>query len=176
MQALLKKPLESPRLRIRKFNARDITPFVEFMTDKESTKYLSFDIEQKSESGAAALLEATIKSYNSTNPMLAFAVEQINTNVFVGFCGLNPYNKEDAEIMYAVMPSQRNKGYATEIASTLAKYALQGLGYSRVIAPITPANKHSRHVAESAGFKDRGLIQHKDYLEEVHNYVFESQV
>ncbi len=144
------------------------------MTDEESTKYLSFDAEQKSKSGAKKLLEATILSYDSTKPMHAYAVEELDTRKFVGFCGLNPHDIENVEIMYAVMPDQRKKGYATEVAATLARYALNEFKFKRVLAPISPKNVHSRRVAERVGFKDRGLIQHKDFSEKVHDYVLEN--
>lgn len=168
--------MESARLRIRKFDEKDRAPFVKFMTDHESTKYLNFNTEQKCESGAIKLLETTIASYTTKNPMFAFAVENIATEEFVGFCGLSAQNKQDVEIMYAVMPDHRQKGYAKEIILSLADYALQKLKFSRVLAPISPENRYSRRAAEKSGFKDRGLIRHENYTEKVHDYVLESVV
>ena len=168
---MLIEPLKTSRLRIRNFDKKDRNPFVKFMTDQKSTKYLNFDAKQKSESGATRLLDATIASYHSANPMLAFAVEKIDSEEFIGFCGLSAQNKEDVEIMYAVIPEQQRKGYATEITVTLAEYALYELKYKRVLAPISPENIYSRRVAERSGFKDMGLIQHKNYADKVHDYV-----
>ena len=59
---LCKQPIETARLRIRKFSQSDVEPFITFMTDRESTRFLIFGDEQKSHEGAKALIEATIGS------------------------------------------------------------------------------------------------------------------
>ena len=161
------------RLRIRRFTHDDIEPFVGFMSDRDSTQFLTFGDEQKSREGAQALLEATIESYDSEQPMLAFAVEAQTTRAFVGFCGLTPHDHETVEIMYAVMPDARRNGYATEIAAALAQYALDALGYRQVVAPIDPANEASKAVVTRAGFKDCGLMTRADSAETVHQFVLE---
>lgn len=167
------QPLTTDRLQIREFISADADPFVSFMTDRESTKFLTFADEQTTSEGAKSLLEATIASYSSEQPMLAFAVEEQASKRFVGFCGLNPYDKETVEIMYAVMPEARRQGYATEVAIALSHYALNELGYHRVIAPISPAHTSSQSVAKKAGFEDRGLVTMPNLPGKVHLFVLE---
>jgi len=140
--------VDTTRLRIHKVTGADIEPFVSFMTDHESTAFLPFTQEHKSNEGAKKLVETTIESYGCEHPMRAFAVEERVSGQFVGFCGLNSHDKETVEIMYAVMPSARQQGYATEIATVLTRYAFDTLGYRRVIAFITPANEYSKIVSE----------------------------
>ena len=172
---MFKQSIDTARLRIRRFAQGDVESFISFMTDRESTKFLTFGDEQKSNEGAKALLKATIESYDSEHPMLAFAVEELTTRTFVGFCGLTPHDHKTVEIMYAVMPSARRKGYATEIATTLARYALDGLGYGRVVAPIAPANEVSKLVATKAGFEDCGLTKSANTAVAVHQFIFEQK-
>ena len=174
-RSLCEQPIDTARLRIRRFSQGDVEPFISFMTDRESTKFLTFGDEQKSNEGAKALLETTIGSYDSEHPMLAFAVEELTTSAFIGFCGLTPHDRETVEIMYAVMPNTRRKGYATEIATTLARYALDELGYVRVVAPIAPANEFSKVVATKAGFKDCGLTTNANTAATVHQFIFEHE-
>lgn len=164
--------INSERLTIRHFERGDIDAFVSFMTDPASTQFLTFGEDQKSREGATKLLEATIDSYDSSKPMMAFAVEECATNQFVGFCGLTPREEGVVEIMYAVMPSARGKGFAVEIATTLAQHAVKRLGYERVIAPISPQHKVSKVVAAKAGFEDRGISQSSASAEMVHLFVF----
>ena len=165
--------ITSERLRIRRFERGDAEDFVSFMTDPESTKFLTFAEEQKSREGAIELLEATIESYNSESPMMAFAVESQESAQYIGFCGLTPREKGTVEILYAVMPNERSKGYATEIAVTLVAHAISRLGYRRVIAPIFEEHKASKGVITKAGFEDRGVIQSLGSTEMVHMFVFE---
>lgn len=169
-------PIDSDRLQIRQFTQEDVEPFTSFMTDQASTRFLAFGDEQKSHEGARQLLEATISSYETEHPMLAFAVEELTTGTFVGFCGLTPHDEETVEIMYAVMPHARQKGYATKIATTLSQYAFDRLGYRRVVAPIAPANEPSKIVANKAGFKDHGLLPNAESAEVVHQFVLERGV
>lgn len=172
---MCEQPIDTACLRIRRFEQGDVEPFISFMIDRESTQFLTFDNEQKSSKGAKALLKATIRSYDSEHPMLAFAIEELTTRTFVGFCGLTPHDQETVEIMYAVMPGARRKGYATEIATALAQYALDELGYDRVVAPIAPTNEFSKVVAAKAGFKDCGLTANANTAVVVHQFIFEQE-
>ncbi len=167
------RQIDTARLRIRRFIREDIEPFISFMADHESTAFLPFAQEQKSREGAKQLVETTIESYGSAHPMLAFAVEERKSSQFVGFCGLNPHDEKTIEIMYAVMPSARQQGYATEIATALARYALAQLGYCRVSALIVPANEYSKLVAGRVGFKDCGLVRNVNFAEKVHQFILE---
>ena len=166
-------PVTSEQLRIRRFERGDAEDFVSFMTDPESTKFLAFGEEHKSREGATELLEATIESYDSEDPLMAFAVENQETTQFVGFCGLTPREEGTVEIMYAVMPHVRGRGFATEVAATLAQHAVSQLGYRRVIAPISPEHGISKAVAAKAGFRDHGISRNSGSADIVRLFVFE---
>ncbi len=168
-------PITSKRLRIRRFERGDAEDFVSFVADPESTRFLTFGEEQKSREGAKKLLDVTIASYDSEAPLMAFAVEHKESRQFVGFCGLTPREEGVVEIMYAVMPDERGKGYATEIAATLAQYAVNQLGYRRVIAPVSPEHEVSKAVALKAGFRDRGIGQNPGSSEVVRLFVLEQE-
>jgi len=166
-------PISSARLRIRRFDREDVGAFASFMADAHSTEFLSFGEDQKSRKEAAELLDATINSYDSQEPMMAYAVEVSATREFVGFCGLTPRGEGSVEIMYAVMPRARGNGYATEVAATLAQYAVSSLGYRRVVAPISPEHRISMAVATKAGFKDWGVGRNAGSTEMVRLFVYE---
>lgn len=167
--------INSRRLRIRQFELGDVEDFVGFMIDPESTLFLAFGEAQKSREGATELLKATIESYESNTPLMAFAVEDCVSRKFIGFCGLTPRENDEVEIMYAIMPNYRGNGYAVEIASRLAQYAVDQLGYRRVIAPISPKHEVSKTVAAKAGFNDHGITKSLDSAEYVHLFVYEQK-
>ena len=167
--------ITSEQLRIRRFERGDAKDFVSFMADPESTRFLTFGKEQKSPEGATELLDVTIESYDSEAPLMAFAVEHQESRQFVGFCGLAPREEGTVEIMYAVMPNERGKGYATEIAATLAQYAVNQLGYRQVIAPVSPKHEVSKAVVLKAGFRDHGISRKSGSSEIVHLFVFEQE-
>lgn len=150
---------DTDALRIRRFEPGDVDPFARFMTDPESTRFLTFEEGQKTDVGACLLIEATIVSYSSKTPMLAFAVEESTTERFIGFCGLTPRGENVTELMYAIIPEVRGRGYATQIANLLVDYAFEQLGCDEVIAPISPDHDASIAVAERAGFVNAGLSE-----------------
>lgn len=149
--------------------------FVAFMTDPESTRFLAFGQAQKSREGATELLLATIDSYTSDTPLMAFAIEERASQKFAGFCGLTPREDGEVEIMYAIMPNVCGNGYAVEAASALAEYAVDSLGYRRVIAPISPEHEASKIVAAKAGFDDHGIGTGPGSSEKVHLFVYEQR-
>ena len=165
--------LTSESIQIRQFEYDDTKDFIAFMTETESTRFLTFDEAQKTPAGATELLKLTIDSYNTNEPQFAYAVDDCTTSKFIGFCGLKPHDKETIEIMYAIMPAARGKGYATEVAKILSQYAINQLGYKKVIAPISPENKISKTVVIKAGFIDHGLKQIADDERTIHLFVFE---
>jgi RimJ/RimL family protein N-acetyltransferase len=66
------------------------------------------------------------------------------------------------ELLYALVPSQWGRGYATEIGRMLAGLALGPLDLESVIAYTLPENERSQHVLEKLQFVDEGEIVHED--------------
>ena len=66
------------------------------------------------------------------------------------------------ELLYALMPSQWGRGYATEIGRMLAGLALGPLDLESVIAYTLPGNARSHHVLEKCGFAEEGEIVHEE--------------
>ncbi|CAM2070780.1 GNAT family N-acetyltransferase [Sulfidibacter corallicola] len=166
------EPIDTARCRIRRFRPEDLEPFAAFMADTTATAYLPFPDEHKTRAGARQLLEATLASYDSDRPMFALAVEARTNGRFAGFCGVNPLDETTAEIMYAVIPGASGQGYATEIAAALANFAIEKLGFRRLVAFIVPANEPSKVVAAKAGFADEGLVEHANFSEKVHRFAY----
>jgi [ribosomal protein S5]-alanine N-acetyltransferase len=143
------------------------------MCDSESTKFLSFSAEQKTIEGAKALLNYTISSYDSENPLFILTAEDKKIGNFIGVCGLNPLkaNKE-IEIFYTVASDQRYKGYAVEITQSLIQYLINNHGYKKLIAFIMQANIGAQKVALNSGFQNYGLVANENFEDKVFKYVY----
>jgi ribosomal-protein-alanine N-acetyltransferase len=63
------------------------------------------------------------------------------------------------EIGYALLPSERGKGYCTEAAQLMVDYLFLSMDVSRVQATISIKNKASERVLEKAGFTREGTIR-----------------
>ena len=63
------------------------------------------------------------------------------------------------EIGYALLPSERGKGYCTEAAQLIVDYLFLSMDVSRVQATISIRNKASERVLEKTGFTREGTIR-----------------
>lgn len=158
----LKPPEEiiTARLRIRPFQPEDAEAFSDFMTDHIATRFLDFTDEQKTREGARALLDSVIASYTSCEPIFSLAVEERESGLYVGSCGLFPLlrNKE-MECYYTVIRSRWGRGYALEYMNRLLEYGFEELGLNRVAAYTGKLNFPSQHIAENLGMRYQGMIR-----------------
>jgi RimJ/RimL family protein N-acetyltransferase len=63
------------------------------------------------------------------------------------------------EIAYAVLPSERGKGYCTEATQLLVDYLFLSTNVSRVQIGVSVMNKGSQRVAEKSGFTREGTTR-----------------
>lgn len=76
-------PIQTERLTIRKLKPSDLEAFSLFMLDSESTKFLAFSEEQKTEAGARELFDLVIQSYSSSQPIHSYAIENQKTHQYI---------------------------------------------------------------------------------------------
>lgn len=67
---------------------------------------------------------------------------------------------------YAVLPSERRKGYASAAVTGLSNYLLQNYSFPQVMLDISIYNKASEKVAEKCGFKEP--YPRAGYIDEQH--------
>lgn len=79
----------------------------------------------------------------------------------IAMCGLHRFDWEfrSFEIGYYVRSSDHNKGYATELANALTRFAFGALEARRVIICAATANAASRRVIEKLGFELESLVK-----------------
>ena len=118
---MIEIPINTERLIIRPFESKDLEPFLRFMLDGESTRFLTFDEEQKTKPGATALFEYVLQAYASPKPVHSYAIAEIESGEYVGSCGYAPYEEGIVECYYCVNAEHRGKGIATEAAKALIK-------------------------------------------------------
>lgn len=84
---------------------------------------------------------------------------------FIGSTGLHRFDWEfrSFEIGYWIRTSAHNKGYATEIANALTRFAFDALDARRVMICAAEFNTSSRRVIEKLGY-DLEVVRKSDHL------------
>ena len=160
-------PLETERFVIRRFQPKDLSSFLEFMLDDESTKYLAFGDEQKTDDGAKALFDFVCSSYESESPIHSYVIAEEDR--YVGSCGFAPYDEGIYECYYCVNKTERGKGVATEVTKAIAQVLSETL---EVRAYCHPENSAAHAVAKKAGFIHNGLSLHKNFRTESELFIY----
>jgi ribosomal-protein-alanine N-acetyltransferase len=99
---------------------------------------------------------AKLRIAKSADPWVhGFVIVERESNLAIGTCGFKgpPDHEGMVEIAYGVVPAYRGKGYATEAAEALVKFALGSGQVQLVRAHTFPSNDASMRVLEKCGFK-----------------------
>lgn len=168
----MKMPVHTKRLELRRLERSDLEPFLEFMTDEGSTRYLQFEDEHKTVEGATVLFEAVLSSYDSEEPIHSYAISGRESGEYLGSCGYAPYSDGIFEVYYAVNREHTGKGIATEATRAIAELLVEN---SEVRAYCAPENIAAHKVALGAGFEDRGIAMHEGFRNEGRLFVFKDQ-
>ena len=155
---IIKVPVRTRRFVIRRFDGKDLEGYVRFMLDDESTRFLAFTTEQKTESGAKALFDQVIAAYQSRDPIHAYAIADNRTDDYVGSCGWAPYEGHIVECYYCVNRECQGRGVAVEAMTAF----LSGLPVgTEARAYCHPDNTKAHAVATKCGMKRLGLRRHR---------------
>ena len=102
-----------------------------------------------------------------------FAVEELKSNLFIGFIGLSEQNFEASftpmiDIGWRLSKQYWGKGYATEGAKSCLEYAFNNLKLTTISATCPIVNKNSEHVMQKIGMVKKGFFNHP-LLKNFHN-------
>jgi ribosomal-protein-alanine N-acetyltransferase len=139
--------IETDRLLFRPLRVADAEALASMWSDPEVTRFmggprdpaeLSRSLEKRArEDGAAAEIDL-------------WPVVERSSGRIVGHCGLLEKEVEgrgEIELIYVFARAAWGKGYATEAAEALKRYAFERLALPRIIALIDPDNAASERVA-----------------------------
>lgn len=94
----------------------------------------------------------------------SFSIAAAKGGQAVGHCGLwlNDLDAGLATAGYAIVPSQRRRGYAADALRSLTGFGWTVPGLARIVLHIEPWNTASQHTAESAGYvRQDGIADHR---------------
>jgi len=148
--------LEGKKARLRFRDRQDLDFFWEFWNDLGC--YGEFEAIQPQMSKAEA--EKRIENPSSSDVEWTWFVVEKKDGTKIGF--ILHYVVQPAgrmEIGYALIPSEKGKGYGSEAVQIMVDYLFLSRDIQRIQATTDPRNKPSQRVLEKAGFKREGLIR-----------------
>ncbi|MDQ3800848.1 MAG: GNAT family N-acetyltransferase [Acidobacteriota bacterium] len=162
--------METERLILRRYAEEDRAHFIVLFTDDAVMKYVGDGV-LTVEQAEAFWLKLFEKLYpENFNIWAVFAKED---SVYVGHAGIypRPTRREDWEFVYFLNRNSWGKGYATEIARRLIRFAFEELNLPEVFATVDDEHSASIRVLEKAGMS----FKNYEYDEQGRFSVYSSQ-
>lgn len=142
--------LETARLILRPPAPEDLDGWAELMADPVAARYIGGTLTRAQTWRAMA----TMAGSWALNGFGMFSLIEKDTGLWVGRVGpWRPEGWPGAEVGWSLHPRAWGKGYAVEAATATIDFAVDGLGWTRVIHCIDPGNEGSRKVAKRIGSK-----------------------
>ena len=155
--------LETERLILRKLRLEDAKDLFEYASDKEVTKYVTWE-PHKSIEDSINLIKFTHERYEKREGIIWGIVCKENKKV-IGTCDISPVTKHfRAEIAYALSRDYWGKGIMTEAVKEAIKFGFEKTNLNRIYAFSFPENVGSYTVMEKVGMKYEGLIREYMYI------------
>jgi [ribosomal protein S5]-alanine N-acetyltransferase len=143
--------LQTNRLQLQPCQMEDIL-IIHSLWTNDQMRYFLFDDRIISLDEARSFIEDSIANFTQYGYGLwlvfASGIEQL-----VGFAGLLASETVTPGLIYGIHPNLWGQGYATEAASAVLNYALDKLGFPKVIADVDEPNIASVRVLEKVGMK-----------------------
>jgi [ribosomal protein S5]-alanine N-acetyltransferase len=163
---------ETDRLILRQFTWDDLDAIAAILADPEGMKYIGAGVPKTREevsSWMTVWIEDGVYGWSPKTlqrvPQLLRAVERNAhfsmwatidkaSQQLIGRCGLLAWNLDgqlEVEVGYHLARPYWGRGLATEAARTIRDYAIDRLGFDRLISIINPDNIPSQRVAQKIG-------------------------
>lgn len=137
--------VETERLRLRAWEARDFPAYAAFKTDHVEQRYAGGAMSpgQVWQEFCTDLGVWHLRGYG------IFAIARAEDDEAIGFTGFwQPLDLDEPELCWSLFPGNRGKGYATEGALAARTWAYQALDLPPLISFVHPDNHASQAVAE----------------------------
>lgn len=150
-------PLETRRLRLRRFRDEDLLGFMAYRNDPEVARYQSWTRIDEPEARAFVDGQKVVVP-GAPGHWFQIAVELKETGALIGDCALrvNTDDSRQAEIGFTLASEYQGHGFATEAVSSVLAYAFRTFALHRVIAVTDAKNAASVALLERIGMRREG--------------------
>lgn len=159
-------PIVTPRLMLRPIKATDAQIIYNYKKESwaEFLKWMIWvhppSIEERSVADDVAFCEHFVERFEKRQSIACLALCH-EDNKLIGHGGLNQCNWDTLEfnLGFAVRTNETGKGYATEMALALSKYAFDALSAKKIATFHADGNIGSQKVIEKLGFEKEDVLR-----------------
>ena len=139
--------METERLYIRRYTKEDFPGFCELIRDKMASPYAKYDHTFPTED--AALME--VLNFFAISDEF-WALEEKSEHKIIGFVSLNYVDEASRNLGYCLHTHWHGRGYASETARRIIRYAREELGLEKLVTGTAEENLPSVRLLERLGF------------------------
>ena len=139
------------RVHIREHVSGDLDAYIDWQTDVEVARYLSWLPRNQAEA-EASLRDAIVQQSLNDRIHFYFAIAINSTNEIVGDVGITITEPHQGDCGWFLRRAFQGQGYAGEAVILLVQYAFQELGLQVLTASCATANSASTRIMEKGGF------------------------
>lgn len=148
--------IRTERLIIRRFKKEDWKDLYEYLSDEEVVKFEPYDVYTAAEAKDEALERSQEDFF--------YAVCLKESKKVIGNLTLIEEGFDTWELGFVFNRQYQGKGYATESAKALMKYAFEELEARRIVAMCSPLNERSWKLLERLGMRYEGTLLQNVYF------------
>lgn len=164
----------TPRLALREMTDEDADFMLELLNDASFLRYIGDRGVRTIDGAREYIRKGPVASYRR-NGFGLYIVEVKGTGEVIGTCGLvRREGLDDVDIGFAFLPQYRTQGYATEAATAILQQAREQLGFTRIVAIVSPDNERSANVLRKIGLKFERMIRLTANEPEIELYAWEA--
>lgn len=157
--------LETERLRLRGHTLADFEASAAMWADERVTRYIGGKPSPREDSWRRFM---TFPGHWTLLGYGYWLIEEKASGAYVGDGGfgnfkrdLTPHGFDAPEQGWALNPAMHGKGYATEAAIAMIRWAEPHFGRTDFVCMIAPENTPSLRVAEKLGYREFGRAEYK---------------
>lgn len=155
--------LETARLRLEPFNPAHYEGLRAMENDPEIMRYISNGVVKTPEETQASIERVMLRwqQYGFS----WWAVREIHSGTVVGAACLQHLANADGaplELGWRLIAEHHGKGYATEAAEAIIKFAVEHIAVTYLVAVADPENTASQRVMQRLGMTYKAIEQHYD--------------
>lgn len=153
--------LETERLLLREIYPEDVTALLKHFGNPEVVKFIGMQpiktIDQANE------WLKWMGGWYAAGDSLRWSIVLKPEPVFVGFAGLNNWNREAhyAQLNCDVASPHWGHGYGPEAMRTIIEFGWDSLKLNRIEAHVVSGNTRSTRVMERLGFRQEGVLRQR---------------